>query len=109
MTALYGIDSINLPHVDLYKWAEKKKIRLPLNFRKTVEEEKLFLKLLAMRQYFVRLPPDQEKARFSEAMKEAMKHLPSNGFSDKTVIIFQIAGTFFFAVFYVINVTLKRN
>ena len=29
MTALYGVNSINLPHVDLYKWAADKKIFLP--------------------------------------------------------------------------------
>jgi hypothetical protein len=106
MTAL-GINFINGPHVDIYRWAKEKKIFLPLDFRRTPEEEKMFLKLLSLKPYFVRLTPDLERARFSEAMKEAMKYLPSNGFSDKTVMIFQVGGIIFFAIISVMAAQAK--
>lgn len=57
MTALYGINSINLPHVDLYKWARKNKILLPIDCRKPPEREGMFLKMLAIKQYFVKAAP----------------------------------------------------
>ena len=93
MTTLYGIQSINLPHVNLYQWAKEKKIWVPLDWRQTPEMEKMFLKLLAMKQYYIKGTPAQEQARFSEAMKEAMKYLPTEGLSDQAVMIVQIAGT----------------
>lgn len=109
MTALYGINSINLPHIDLYRWASDKKIFLPINFRKTPEQEQLFLKILAMKQYFVKLHPVLEQARYTEAMKEAMKYMPSNGFSDKTVMIIQIAGVAFLVVISLIASNMNGN
>lgn len=100
MTALYDINAINLPHVNLYSWAKKNKIIVPLDLSRTPEREQMFLKIQALRQFFVKLSPAEEAARFTEAMKEAMQYLPSSGFSDKTVIVFQVAGTVFFAVIY---------
>ncbi len=107
MTSLFGIQFNSLPHVNIYKWAADKKIFLPLDFRKTPEQEKVFLKYLSLKHHFVRLPADQEQARFSEALKEAIKYLPSKGLSDKIVISFQIAGTIFFAVLCVMKLTSK--
>lgn len=107
MTALYGINSINLPHVNIFKWAAKKKIFIPIDFKRTREQEEMFLKLISMRQYFVRLPTAEEQARFSAALKESMKYLPLEGFKDKTVIVFQVAGTIFCAVLFAINATAK--
>lgn len=100
MTALYNLNSINLPHVDLYRWAADRKLIFPLDVKGIPEQEKLFLKMLAMKQYFVKMSPEQEAKRFSAAMKEAMEHLPSNGLSDKTIILLHVAGTIFIAVLY---------
>jgi hypothetical protein len=98
MSALYGPESVNLPHVNIFKWAQEKNVFLPLDFRGTPEVHEIFLKYLANRPNFVTLPPHIEKARFSAALKEAIQYLPSNGLSDRTIMIFQIAGIIFLAV-----------
>jgi len=101
MSALYGPNSINLPHINIFRWAQKNNVVLPVDFRRTKEQETLFLKYIANRDNYVQLSPALERARFSKALKEAMEYLPSSGLQDKTVIAFQIAGTIFFAVLFV--------
>lgn len=93
MTALYNVQSINLPHVNLFKWAKEKKIWVPLDWRQTPDMERMFLKMVTMRQFYIKGTPAEEQARFSEAMKEAMKYLPTEGLSDQAVMIVQIVGT----------------
>ncbi len=107
MTALYGMGSMRLPHVSIYKWAADKKIFLPADFRRTPSEEAMFLKLLAMRQYFVKLPPAEEQARYSEALKEAAKYLPGNGLSDGMVTLILIGGGIFFIVLTITEMRAK--
>jgi hypothetical protein len=98
MSAIYGPNSVNLPHVNVFRWAQKNNIFLPVDLRKTKEEEIIFLKYLANHCNFVKLSANLEKSRFSAALKEAIRYLPSNGYSDKMVMIFQIAGTIFFVI-----------
>ncbi len=107
MTALYGISSMRLPHVNVYKWAADRKIFLPADFRKTPQEEAMFLKLLAMRQYFVKLTPAEEQARYSEALKEAAKYLPGKGLSDGTFMLLQIGVGIFLFVIIIKEMTAK--
>jgi hypothetical protein len=102
MTALYLPNSLNLPHVDIHRWAKDKKIFLPYDFRKTPEEEFRNLKLLAMKQFYIRGTPEQERQHFSEAMKESMKYLPGKGLSDTTVFILQIGFNVVFCIFVTI-------
>jgi DNA-binding transcriptional regulator/RsmH inhibitor MraZ len=87
--------------VDVYRWAKKSKVFLPVNFRKTLEQEAMFLKMLSMRQYFIKLSPLQHQTRMAEAVQEAMKYYPEKGLSDRAVVVIQIAGAVFFAVIYV--------
>ena len=108
MTAMFGIDSVNLPHVDVYKWAAKRKIFVPVNFRRTPEQEKMFLKIASMRHYFVKLPPIEHQARISEALEEMMKYYPVSGLSDRAIVVVQIAGAIFFAVIYLKNLTSSK-
>jgi hypothetical protein len=106
MTALPRISDINLPHVDLFRWAKKHKVIVPLSCANISEDKVLFLKQIALRQYFVKLSSAEESACFTEAMKEAMTYLPKIGLSDNTVHVFQIAGTIFFAVLYYVSAKL---
>lgn len=106
MTALPLISDMNRTHVDLFGWAKKNKIIVPLSCANIAEEKLLFLKQIALRQYFVKLSPIEESSLFSEAMKEAMTYLPKIGLSDKTVYAFQVAGTIFFAVLYCVSAKL---
>jgi hypothetical protein len=87
-----------LPHIDLYKWAADRKTWIPLDWKTTPQEEFQFLKLLALKQFYVRGTPAQESARFTEALKESMKYIPGPGLSDKTATILHIAGSIFICV-----------
>jgi hypothetical protein len=90
MTALYGPYSIDLPHVDIHKWAKTKKILLPYDFRKTPEEEYRSLRLLALKQFYIRGTREEEQKRFGEAVKEGIKYLSGTGISDATALIIQV-------------------
>ena len=100
MTAMFGINSVNLPHVDVYRWAKKHKVFLPINFRQTPEQEAMYLKILSMRHYFVKLPPLEHQARVAEAVQEAMKYYPVSGLTDRAIVVVQVAGVIFFAILF---------
>jgi hypothetical protein len=103
MTAMFGIRSMDLPHVDVYRWAAKHKIFLPANFRKTPEQEAMYLKMLCMKKYFIKLSPLEHEARVAEALEEEMEYYPEGGLSDRAVALLQIVTTLFFAIFYLID------
>ena len=98
MTALYNIASLRLPHVNIYRWASEQKIIVPFDFQHTSEEVYMFLKLQAMKQFYISGTPEQEQARFKAAVKEYMEHYAKDKFSDRTVLIVQIAGTVIFGI-----------
>ena len=99
MSALYGLSSVNLKHIDLFKWAEKNKVFIPLNFRSNDEIKECFLKILSSRDHFIKLPPLMENDRYHKAIKQAYKYLPSEGgLSERTILIIRVAGVVFLAI-----------
>lgn len=88
MSALYGLNRLNFSHIDLFEWAEKKKIFIPANFLVNDDMKECFLKILMCHDRFTKVSPSEEQARYIKAIKQAHKYLPSEGgLSDNQVIL----------------------
>jgi len=98
MTALYGLSPENFRHVNVLQWAANARKFLPLDFRRTPEQQKYYLKLLSMTHHFIKLPPAEAEVRYHRAIQEAYKYLPNEGFTDSTILVIQVAGVVFLAI-----------
>jgi hypothetical protein len=98
MTSMFGIGPLKLSNIDVSRWAEKYKIYLPVNFRKTPEQEKMHLKMLYLSRFFKKMTPVEHRDQMAEALEEAMKNSLESGLSDRAVALIQIVTIIFLTI-----------